>query len=254
VVLIGLLIYIIVGRLLRSVIKSSVYSGKQTSAQLTDAKKRETTLIRLFNVMWKIAVIFITGAVFIRSVFPSVNLGPLFASAGILSVAVAFGSQSIVKDLMTGIFIISENQYRVGDVVDINGAVGTVKQISVRSTVLRDEDGNVHYIPNGTIQHVINKTMGYSIARLTISVDPSTDISQLSEIIDSVGTKMIESDKWKPKIIEAPTFTRIEEITGASIKVVVTGKTQASEQWAVTAEIRRRLLVDLEKAKIKLAK
>lgn len=254
ILIVAILTYLIVGRIMRRIIKSSTYSGKQTDEQLADAKKREATLVKLFNMLWKTFIIAITGAILLKNIFPNVNLSPLFASAGIVSVAIAFGSQSIVKDLMTGIFIISENQFRVGDTVEINNAIGTVEQIGIRSTVIRDLDGNVHYLPNGTIQHVTNKTMGYSVARFSLKVAPSTDIKLLKSIVDTVGEKIASSEKWKSKVLEPPRFTSIEDITGASITVIISGKTKPSEQWSVTAEIRRRLLLELEKAKINLAK
>ena len=114
---------------------------------------------------WQIIIIFYVAAIVANKLF-LFDLSPLFASAGIIGVALGFGAQSLVKDFLSGIFIIAENQYRVGDVVDVMGAAGTVERVGTRTTVIRDSEGNVHYVPNGTIQHVINKTMGYSIVAL----------------------------------------------------------------------------------------
>jgi small conductance mechanosensitive channel len=184
--------------------------------------------------------------------FGTINLAPLFASAGIIGVAIGFGSQSLVKDFLSGIFIISENQYRVGDIIDIDGNSGTVERIGTRSTVIRDADGNVHYFPNGTIQHVINKTMGYSMARFSIGVHPSTDLDAVIELINETGKKLATEEKWKNKIINPPAFESLAEFTQATVSIVVSGKTQPSDQWSVTAEMRRRLLVTFEKNKIEL--
>ena len=167
--------------------------------------------------------------------------------------ALGFGAQSIIKDFLSGIFIISENQYRVGDIVDIEGATGTVERIGTRSTVIRDVDGNVHYFPNGMVTHVINKTMGYSMARFIVAIHPASDIDQVANIINKLGTKLASEEKWKSKIIEAPAFVSLGELTGNSVEIIIAGKTQPSDQWSVIAEMRRRLLHELEKKGIELA-
>lgn len=185
-------------------------------------------------------------------IFPNVSLAPLFASAGIVGVALGFGAQSLVQDFISGIFIISENQYRVGDIVEIEGFGGTVERIGARSTVIRDVDGNVHYFPNGMIQHVINKTMGYSMARFIIGVASDTDIEKVVEIINETGETLAKEEKWQQKIIEAPSFVSVGEFTAANVDILVAGKTQPSDQWSVTAEMRRRLFERFETEGIKL--
>lgn len=250
----GIFTYFVVGMLLRHLIHRAMHSGKHAKLEPIDTKKREDTLLGLFNTMWKVTVVMLTLMVILRNIFPSVDLSPIFASAGIIGVAIGFGSQSLVKDLLSGIFIISDNQFRIGDVVEIDMASGTVERIGARSTVLRDLEGNVHYIPNGMIQHVINKTMGYGVTRLMLAISPGSDIELVTNIINETGIKISESDKWKDKILEAPAFSHIAEITGTYITIVVSGKTQTSEQWAVTAEMRKRLFSEFEKAGIKLAK
>jgi small-conductance mechanosensitive channel len=128
-----------------------------------------------------------------------------------------------------------------------------VERIGTRSTVLRDVDGNVHYFPNGMVQHVINKTMGYSMARFTMLFHPDTDIDTASEIIDSVGKALSEEEAWKDKILSAPAFVSVGDITGNSVEVIVAGKTQPSDQWSVVSEMRRRLLEEFEDRQIRLA-
>lgn len=217
-----------------------------------DARKRQDTLISLFRTLWKVIVIITTFFLLFTEIFPGVNLIPIIASAGIIGVAVGFGAQSIIKDFITGAFIIMENQYRVGDIVEIDDATGTVERISVRSTVVRDTDGNVHFLPNGSVVHVINKTMGYSRVNLTLGVVPDTNIDQLSQIIDEVGQTMSKDEKWKGKILEPPHFLSIGAFSDVSLEVKVTAKTQPSAQWEVTGELRRRLLKSFTKHKIEL--
>lgn len=219
-----------------------------------DVEKRQKTVQALFVSVWRILVVFVIALSIFHELFPTIDLAPLFASAGILGVALGFGAQSLIKDLLSGIFIISENQYRVGDIIDIEGASGTVERIGTRSTVLRDADGNVHYFPNGTIAHVINKTMGFSMARFSLSLDPSTDIDKVTDIINRVGERLAKEPKWENKILEAPAFVAIGDVTGTSIDIWVAGKTQPSDQWGVVAEMRSRLLPEFETNDIHLAK
>lgn len=235
---------------IRHIIRST---AKHRAWHRKDIEKREETLVQLMKSFWLIIMIAYVMAMIANKIF-GFDLSPLFASAGIIGVAIGFGSQSLVKDFLSGVFIIAENQYRVGDVVDIMGSAGTVERVGTRSTVIRDTDGNVHYIPNGTIQKVINKTMGYSISRFVLNVAPETDIAEVTQIIDSVGAKLAKEASWKKKIIEPPKFVAVGEITGRSVEITVSGKTMPSDQWAVTSEMRSRLLKAFEKEKISLAK
>lgn len=218
-----------------------------------DVEKRQKTLLALFRNLWRTLIV-ATAALFVfHRLFPDVSLAPLFAGAGIIGVALGFGAQSLVKDFISGMFIISENQYRVGDVIDIDGFSGTVERIGARSTVIRDADGNVHYFPNGMVQHVINKTMGYGIARLTLTLPSSSDLEQIIEIINSTGKELAKEAKWKNKITEPPAFTSVTDFTATTVTISVAGKTMPSDQWSVTSEMRRRLLTAFEKNKIELS-
>ena len=252
IILISLIFYFVGAAVLRCLVKHAVERTRQRSWHRKDVEKRQRTLVALFINLWRVLVVAAGAFGILTVLFGTINLAPLFASAGIIGVAIGFGSQSLVKDFLSGIFIISENQYRVGDIIDIDGNSGTVERIGTRSTVIRDADGNVHYFPNGTIQHVINKTMGYSMARFSIGVHPSTDLDEVIALINETGKKIAEEEKWKNKIINPPVFESLAEFTQATVSLVVSGKTQPSDQWSVTAEMRRRLLVAFEKNKIEL--
>lgn len=211
-----------------------------------DIEKRQNTLAGLMTTLWRILVITVALYNIVTLFIPQSSLQPLFASAGILGVALGFGAQSLVKDFLSGLFIISENQYRVGDVIEIDGFGGTVERIGSRSTVIRDVDGNVHYFPNGIIQHVMNKTMGYSMARFTLLVSPEENLDEVIEIINTTGAALADEDDWKPKIIEAPKYVMMTDFTATAVTIIVSGKTQPSDQWSVTAEMRRRILAQFE--------
>lgn len=212
-----------------------------------DIEKRQRTLTALFKNIWRTLVIAFAILIVFSRLFPDVSLAPLFASAGIIGVAFGFGAQSLVKDFISGIFIISENQYRVGDIITVDGASGKVEKIGVRSTALRDQDGNVHYFPNGMVQHVINKTMDYSFARFSISAPATADLDKMIKLIDKTGIQLASETKWQDKILEAPAFVSVDDFSPTAITLSVAGKTQPSDQWAVISEMRRRLLVAFEK-------
>lgn len=242
-------------RLVGVIVHRAVKGARHREWHKKDIEKRQKTLENLFRTIWRIVVVIAFTYAILNEFFPNIEttLAPLFASAGIIGVALGFGAQSLIKDFLSGIFIISENQYRVGDIIDIDGFSGTVERIGTRSTVIRDAEGNVHYFPNGMVQHVVNKTLGYSMARFTLMVQPSTDIDKLADIIDETGAELANEDTWKDKIIKPPAFVSLGDITGNSTEIIVAGKTQPSDQWAVTAEMRKRLHEAFEKHGIKLA-
>jgi small conductance mechanosensitive channel len=228
----------------------------QRTLHKKDLEKRQRTLSNMFSNVWRILVVTISLYFVFVAIIGSTQarelLAPLFASAGIIGVALGFGAQSLVKDFLSGIFIISENQYRVGDIIEIEGFGGTVERIGVRSTVIRDADGNVHYFPNGMVQHVINKTMGYSMARFTLSVAQNTDLERVEKIINKIGLELAAEDDWKDKILEAPHFVMMGDFTATAINLIISGKTQPSDQWSVTAEMRRRILEKFDEKGIEI--
>jgi len=211
-----------------------------------DEELREETIIRILNattkvVIWTFAVLLILAQL-------NINLGPLIAGAGIAGVALGFGAQSLVKDVINGMFILLENQYRVGDVVELNKEVsGTVEKFTLRSTTLRDLDGMQHTVPNGEILLATNMTMDYANVNLNIGVGYNTDIEKLEKIINDVGRALTADSDWSDKIIEAPKFVRINDFQDSAIEIKIVGKTEPVQQWGVTGELRKRLKIAFDK-------
>lgn len=241
------------GSVIASLLRQTIRPNNLNDLTEEDARKRQNTLISLFTTVLKFIVTLAATFMVAVKLFPTVDFGPLFASAGIAGIAIGFGAQSIIKDFLSGVFIIMENQYRVGDTVDIGGAAGTVEKLTIRSTVLRDFDGNVHFLPNGSVSHVINKTMGFSKVNFGITISPENDLEKVIKIINSTGAKLAKDKDWSAKIIEAPQFFNISSFTDVSVDMSIVGKTEPSEQWSVTSELRRRLLDELSKAGVELA-
>lgn len=251
--LVSVVLYRVIGALVAQLIRRAVRPGPLNSLDESDAKKRQDTLISLFSALMKLLIAATTIALLVRQIFPNFDLTPVLASAGIVGIVIGFGAQSVMKDFFSGFFIIMENQYRVGDTVDIGGSVGTVERVTIRSTILRDFDGNVHFIPNGTIAQVINKTMGYSKANITITIKPDSDIEKVKKIINRVGKKMAKEEVWASKIIDPPKFWNIGNFTDVSLDVTIVATTQPSEQWGVAGELRIRLLDELGKNGVEFA-
>lgn len=236
---------IIVTRLVRRAIRPDKYKTK------SEEQQREDTLISVIGTSVRVGL-WIIGGLLLLGVL-GVNIGPLLAGAGVLGVALGFGAQSLVKDFLSGLFIIIENQYRVGDVVSINGAVtGQVEHISLRETALRDLDGIVHHIPNGFIDFASNMTMEYANINLDIGVGYGTDLDKLELLINRIGSEMAKEEVWKDKIIESPTFLRVDEFADSAIIVKIVGSTAPMKQWSATGELRKRLKKAFDKAGIEI--
>lgn len=202
-------------------------------------KKREDTLISVFEGTFR-AIIWIVAALMIIAEL-GVNIGPLLAGAGVIGLAVGFGAQYIIRDFFTGLFIILENQYRVGDVVCIGTVCGTVESINLRMTILRDVDGAVHHIPNGEIKIATNKTKGFARINLVIGVAYDTDVEKVKQVINRVGQDIANDPEWKDKIIKAPEFVRVDNFGASSVDIKISGEVQPQEQWGVMGELRQRI-------------
>jgi len=254
-IIVGWLVYIAGAKLLAIAIRRVVgINGKHNVWHHRDIEKRQDTLVGLVRNIWRLLIAVTIAYALIRIAVPNISttLAPLFASAGIIGIALGFGAQSLIKDFLSGIFIISENQYRVGDIIQLEDASGTVERIGTRSTMLRDVEGNVHFFPNGMVQHVVNKTMGFSNARVTVSVTPETDIEKAVGIINQIGADMTQDDAWKGKIIEAPAYVMMGALSATAVELIVSGKVQPSDQWSVSAELRHRILREFEAKDIEL--
>ena len=228
------LVMVLVERLVRRAIRPGRYKTQK------DEKQREDTLISILRTGLNVAI-WAIAVTMVMSEF-GINVGPLLAGAGVLGVALGFGAQSIVKDYLAGFFIIAENQYRVGDVLQVNQSIaGIVEQVTLRATVLRDLNGMVHHVPNGNIEVATNMTMEYAKVDLNIGVGYETDIDALEALINATGQKIYEDEKWKDIVLEAPSMLRVDEFADSAIIVKVVCKTAPIHQWEVKSEILRRL-------------
>ncbi|WP_121251964.1 mechanosensitive ion channel family protein [Nocardioides ferulae] len=170
-----------------------------------------------------------------------VDIAPIIASAGIVGVALGFGAQSLVKDFLSGIFMIFEDQYGVGDVVDLGEASGTVEAVSLRVTRLRDVNGTVWYVRNGEILRVGNMSQNWARTVLDISVAYDEDLARVRRVLQEVAHDLWEDEDFRGRIIEEPEVWGVEALGADGVAVRVTLKTAPLEQWAVAREMRQRI-------------
>jgi moderate conductance mechanosensitive channel len=224
------------------IISRAVKRAVKTDIHVTRAeeKKREETITHIIGgmlkvIVWPLAIMSIIGQL-------GVEIAPLIAGAGIIGLALGFGAQTLVKDIIAGLFIIIENQYGVGDVVDLDGTAGTVEEITLRKTRLRDTAGVVHHVPNGTILRASNMTSEFSGISLNVGVAYNSDMDKVVTIVNKVGDELAKDEKWMSKIIEAPQFVRVDNFGPFSVDVRIMGKVKPLSQWEVTGELRLRLI------------
>jgi len=225
----------------------SLQMKKQAKGEI---KKRVTTLSS-FSVTAGTAIIVIIAILTILPEF-GVNITATLAGIGIIGIAVGFGAQSLIKDLLAGIFILLEDQYRVGDVAKIAGIGGLVEKIELRRTVLRDLDGIVHSIPNGEIKVASNFTKGYSRVNLNVSVAYGEDLDHVIEIINRVCKEMAEDPKWSADFVNTPKVLRVDNLGDSGIDIKILGDTKPLRQWDVMGELRLRIKRTFDKEGIEI--
>ncbi len=184
--------------------------------------------------IWAIALMMILGEL-------GINLGPLIAGAGIAGIAIGFGAQTLVKDFLAGIFMLLEDQYGVGDIIDVGEATGTVEAVTLRTTRLRDVQGTVWYIPNGMIERVGNMSQQWARALLDIDVALGTDVDEAQAVIKRVADDLWRDRDWRGRILEEPEVWGVERLGPEAITIRLVVKTRPAEQFGVMRELRRRL-------------
>ncbi|UOZ06630.1 mechanosensitive ion channel family protein [Amycolatopsis sp. WQ 127309] len=177
-----------------------------------------------------------------------INLGPIIASAGIIGVAIGFGAQNLVKDFLSGIFMMVEDQYGVGDVVDIGEATGTVEAVGLRITTLRDVKGTVWYVRNGEVLRVGNSSQGFAVALVDVPLGYSADVERASTVLMAAASTATSSELLRENVLEPPEMLGVESVTPEGIQLRLTVKVRPGKQWAVQRALRGQLLAALEEA------
>jgi small conductance mechanosensitive channel len=201
-------------------------------------EKRGRTISQLLRSVGRVVIVTI-ALLLTFNVF--INIAPILAGAGILGLAVSFGAQSLVRDIISGFFILLENQFAVGDVVDAGGKSGVVEKMTLRVVVLRDLEGTMHVIPNGEIKVVSNHTRGWARAVVDISVPYTEDVDRIIAVVRDEAAQFSTDPVWGLQLDGPVEVLGIEELRDNSVVIRSLLKTQPGSQWNVAREFRRRL-------------
>lgn len=225
-------------RALTPIVRVAIREQMAGEAEIEVQKRIDT----LSHVVYR-TLLAVVLAVVIVTILPEfgVNAAALIAGLGLFGLAVGFGAQNLVKDIINGTFILVENQYGVGDVVTTAGITGVVEDINLRRTILRDLDGVVHSIGHGQVDITSNWTKSYSRVNLNVPVAYSSDLDHVIKVINRVGQELAEDPDFKSKITDPPHVLRVDEFGDSAIELKVIGETAPIEQWGIMGELRLRL-------------
>ncbi len=253
-ILLTLIAAFLVYRLIKAVVPQLIeQSGKARSHTIKDREELSKRTQTLTSITVN-ALVVMTVTVATLMIFDEIGLkiGPLLAGAGVIGVAVGFGAQSLIKDLLNGLFIILEDQYRKGDVVKIADIAGFVEDVNLRHTVLRDLDGIVHTIPNGVITTASNYTKEYSRVNMNITISYDSDLNKAMTIINQIGNELAEDRTFGPMITGAPRALRVDNFSSSGVEIKILGETKPIKQWDVMGELRKRIKKAFDEAGIEI--
>jgi len=235
---VGFALWFALKKLLPPLVRRTMVKVKGESKR--GVEKRRDTLISVFISAGRILIIIVVILMILSEL--DISITPILASLGVASLAVGFGAQYLIRDFIAGMFIIWENQYRVGDVIRIADTAGLVEQVSLRKTVLRDLDGILHHVPNGEIKVASNFTRHWARAHLNISVAYKEDLDRVMSILKKIWEELAEDPTWGQLIIsKTPSFLRVDNFGDSGIVIKLAGETLPIRQWDVMGELRRRI-------------
>lgn len=231
---------LLVLRLLRRLEKRVVARATVDAATKDDVQRVETLAVVVRSGL-QLVVFIATGLLCLEAI--GVDTGPILGGAAIFGLAISFGSQSLVKDFVTGFFILLENQFSVGDIIEANGNSGTVEAITMRRTVLRDLQGRVHHLPNGSITSVTNSTQGWSRVLIHLGVAYNSDLDQVEAVVNRVGDELKADPAWADRLAEPPRYIGLVSFGDSALNVRIMFQTTIFEQWAAEREFNKRLKI-----------
>ena len=212
----------------------------QAKAPSADEQARIETLARVFRNSGAIVIVIVAGTLILGEL--GISIAPILATAGVAGVAIGFGAQSLIKDYFTGFFLLLEDQLRQGDVVEVAGKGGLVEEVTLRYVRLRHFEGHVHFVPNGEIKVVSNRTRGYAQAAIDVGVGYSVDIDQALAVMREVGQSLRADAKWQAKIADEVEVLGVEKLDNSAVVLRCRVKVvPAIEQWNVKREFLKRL-------------
>ncbi len=236
-----------VPKILRPLRDRAAASLREAAPQIVERRSQRAATIG--SVLRSFTTLLIYGVAFVLVLGEfGVNLAPIIASAGIVGVAIGFGAQNLVRDFLSGIFMMLEDQYGVGDVVDLGEASGTVEAVGLRVTTLRDIAGTVWYVRNGEVLRVGNSSQGYSVAVIDIPVGHSADVDETSEVARTAAAEECTEPGIAAKVLAPPDVLGVQSVTAEGILLRLTVRTRPGEQWAVQRAVAGAVKSALDEA------
>ena len=213
------------------------------------SERREQRARTIGSVLKSIVTIMIFGIAILEIlIVVKLDITPVLTSAGILGVAIGFGAQNLVKDFLAGMFMLLEDQYGVGDVVDLGPATGTVEAVALRTTTIRDTGGTVWYVRNGEILRVGNSSQGFAVAVVDLPLSYGANLAEATQVLERKVSEVADKEPLKADITAKPEVLGVEKFTPEGITLRVTAKTRPGRQWAVQRNLRAQLMPALEEA------
>jgi small-conductance mechanosensitive channel len=250
ILVLGWVLGIVVGKVLKKLERRLIKKGEDNGEPPTESAKRAETLVRLIRQGVYLAIWTTIGLVILQEV--GVEIGPILAGAGILGLAVGFGGQNLVRDVISGFFIILENQLRVGDVAIINGTGGLVEKVNFRTIVLRDLAGVVHVFPNGTITTLSNMTQEWSAYVFEIGVAYKENTDVVTRVLEQILGDMCTDPTQGELILEKPEIFGLDKLDDSAVVIKGRIKTKPSRQWQVGREFLRRVKLTFDEQGIEI--
>jgi small-conductance mechanosensitive channel len=234
---VGAALWFILRRFVPIMVHNAIKRAKGESKE--GIKKRTDTLVAVLMGTGRVIIVVVVVFMILSEV--GINIAPVLAGLGIVGIGVGFGAQYLIRDLIAGMFVILENQYRVGDVAKVADITGLVEEINLRKTVLRDLDGIVHHVPNGEIRVASNYSRHFSRVNINIPVAYGEELDHVTAVINRVGKELAEDEYFGKLVLTAPQVLRVDNFGDSSIDIKVLGDTKPLKQWEVTGELRKRI-------------
>ncbi len=219
-------------------------------ATVNEREQRVKTLTTILRGVGLVLIAAIAAVMILSEL--GINVAPLIAGAGIAGLAIGFGAQTLVKDIISGFFILLENQFTIGDVISVGGISGGVEKMTLRVTFVRDLEGTLHIIPNGEIRTLSNKTKGWARAMVDVGVAYKEDVERVLAILERIGQEMWQDEGYRPILLEEPAVSGVEELGDSAMTLRIMVKTQPGKQWDISRELRKRIKETFEEEKIEM--
>lgn len=215
-----------------------------------EREQRATTLTDILKNTGMGLIALVAGTMILKEL--GLDIGPIIAGAGIVGLAVGFGAQTLVRDVISGFFILLENQFNVGDVIQVGNLAGGVEKMTLRATFLRDLQGALHIIPNGEIRILSNLTRDWSRVKIDVGVAYEEETDRAMAVLERIGRELWGDERYRPLLLEEPTVTGVEALGDSSVVVRILARTPPGKQWDVARALRKRIKETFEQEGIEM--